>query len=234
MTDRLPPLRRRRRRLRLARVLGRFHKGVAKIEATIEPFARHWDERNATALRSEGPLWVALGDSVTQGIGASSPGRSYASLALEHLRDDTGEPWRLINLSMSGARFRDVVDHQLAVLRDAGLGPQLVSAVIGSNDVIWRRDADAIARDAHHLVRALPEGTFLSRVSEVRNDRRRIQVNRVFDTAANGGRLRLYEAWDWPTGHGVWAEDNFHPNDAAHVHLAANLVTAFRSHQIVP
>ncbi len=234
MTDRLPPLRRPRRRFSLTRLASIFHEGVAKIEATIEPFARHWDDRNAVALAAEGPLWVALGDSVTQGIGASSPRRSYAALALEQLRRDSGEPWRLINLSMSGARFHDVVDKQLGVMRRAGLEPQLVSALIGSNDVIWRRDTDGVVEDARRLVGALPGGTFLSRVSEARGDRRRLGINSVFDAAAASGRLRLFEAWDWPTGDGMWAEDKFHPNDEAHVHLASNLITAFRSHQIVP
>lgn len=233
MTRRLPPLRRRRRLLNLASIAARFSKGVAKIEATIEPFAQWWDEHNHRALHQHGPLWVAFGDSVTQGIGASEPSQSYAARALDELRQRTGEPWRLINLSMSGARFDDVVTHQLDVLHEYQLEPDIVSAVIGSNDVIWRRDTDRVIDDARRLVERLPSGTLLSRVSEARRDRRRLGVNRVFDAAADAGRVRLYEAWDWPTGHEMWAEDRFHPNDRAHGHLADNLTAALHQHGLI-
>ena len=206
---------------------------MAKIEATVEPFAQWWDAHNHRALHDDGPLWVALGDSVTQGIGASEPAKSYAVTVLDQVRAQSGRSWRLINLSMSGARFSDVVDHQLEVLHRYNLRPRVVSAVIGSNDVIWRRNTDAIVDDARQLVDALPEGTALSRVSEARRDRRRVGVNQVFNAAAATGRVRLYEAWDWPTGEGMSAEDRFHPNDRAHTHLAENLLGAFERHAVI-
>lgn len=232
MTHRLPPLRRRRRTINLASVVARVHKGVAKIEATIEPFARQWDEWNHRALHADGPLWVALGDSVTQGIGASDPDASYPAKVVRELRARTGEPWRLINLSMSGGRFSDVRDRQLAILDHAGLQPAVVSALIGSNDVIWRRDVEAIVGDASGMLDALPAGTILSRLGRTRRDHRRVAVNEIFDAAHAEGRVRLYRAWDWPTGQGMWAEDNFHPNDRAHDLLAANLLDAFGDHGI--
>lgn len=232
MTARLPRLRRRRRRVNFADIAARFHRGIAEVDATIEPFAQTWDEWNHDALHADGPLWVTLGDSVTQGIGASTPAASFAALVREHLRSETGEPWRLINLSMSGARFRDVVDHQVPVIEDYGLQPAVVSAVIGSNDYIWRRNTPAIEADAQDLVGALPRDTILSRVSEARPDRRRIAINRVFEHAGSQGRVRLYRAWDWPTGHGMWAQDNFHPNDRAHTHLASNLIDAFAAYGV--
>ncbi|MFN3220223.1 MAG: SGNH/GDSL hydrolase family protein [Acidimicrobiales bacterium] len=222
----LPPLRRPRRPVNLARVASLVSKGVAAVDATVEPFAAEWDRRNAAALTVDGPLWVALGDSVTQGIGAGDVDASYPAIVVRYLRETTGEPWRLINLSMSGARFADVVDPQLTVLRDAGLEPDLVTALVGSNDLIWRRDTDAVIADARRLVDALPGGTILSRVAEGPSDRRRLGVNRVFTTAEAAGRVRLYDAWAWPSAAGMWAQDRFHPNDRAHEHLAENLLGA--------
>ena len=233
MATRLPPLRRRRRRLNLTDIAARVFKGVASVEATIEPFAQQWDDWNDAALRADGPLWVALGDSVTQGIGASGPTQSYPALVLKHLRETSGQPWRLINLSMSGARFEDVVRHQLPTMIQAGLEPQAVSAVIGSNDVIWRRDTNAIVSDARQLIKALPPGTILSRLGKTRRDHRRVGVNQVFDAAEEAGRVHLYRAWDWPTGVGMWAEDNFHPNNAAHGLLSKNLIDAFDAHGVM-
>ena len=63
VTARLPRLRRRRRRINFADIAVRFHRGIAEVDATIEPFAETWDEWNHEALRQDGPLWIALGDS---------------------------------------------------------------------------------------------------------------------------------------------------------------------------
>lgn len=219
----LPRLRRRRRLLNLARLAKLVSKGVAEVDATVEPIARHWDDHNQRTLHETGPLWVALGDSVTQGVGTSDPEHSYPTRILSRLREETGEPWRLVNLSMSGGRFDDVRVRQLGALDQARLRPQLVTTLVGSNDVIWRRDTEAIVDDARALVDALPPGTVLSRVSERPPDRKRRGINQVFEAAETTGRVDLYDAWEWPTGEGMWAADRFHPNDRAHRHLADNL-----------
>ncbi|MHB8274889.1 MAG: hypothetical protein ACYDC9_09005 [Dermatophilaceae bacterium] len=57
-------------------------------------------------------MYVTLGGSAAQGVGASSPRRGYVSLVAEQLSRSTGRPVRVINLSRSGARVRDVVDEQ--------------------------------------------------------------------------------------------------------------------------
>jgi lysophospholipase L1-like esterase len=130
---------------------------------------------------------------------------------------------------MSGGRFEDIVHRQLPAMRGAGLDPDIMTAVIGSNDVIWRRDTEGIIADARLVVDALPSDALLSRVSEARHDRRRRGVNEVFEDAQQRGAVTLFEAWDWPTGVGVWAEDNFHPNDAAYRYIADNVWQAMRN-----
>ena len=196
------------------------------VDATVEPFAAEWDRRNAEELHRNGPLWVALGDSVTQGIGAGDVDASYPAIVQRTLAERTGAPWRLINLSMSGGRFADVVDQQLPVMDDAGLQPHLVTAIVGSNDLVWRRDTDGIINDARRLVDALPAGTLLSHVAEGPRDRRRRGVQRAFAAAEARGQVQLCNAWDWPTTAGMWASDRFHPNDRAHQQLAENLLAA--------
>lgn len=233
MSQRLPALRRTRRKINITSLAGRVFDGVAKVDATVEPYAQWWDEWNDEALSQRGPLWVALGDSVTQGIGASHPSRGYAIRTLERMREDTGEPWRLINLSMSGGRFQDVVDHQLPIIDAYGLTPQALSVVIGSNDVIWRRNTRRIVEDAQALVDALPADALLSTVAGSNRERRRAGVNRVFNTAATAGRVNLFDAWNWPRDQHLWAEDKFHPNDNAYHHLHENLYVALRSHRIL-
>ncbi len=233
MIDRLPPLRRTRRRINLADLAKRLSKGVAKVDATVEPFAAFWDEWNHDQLHAEGPLWVALGDSVTQGVGASSPEASYAMLTYTKLRETTGRPWRLINLSMSGGRFADVIEHQLPTMAAASLQPDAVSAIVGSNDVIWRRNRRAIVHDARALVDLLPEATLLSQVSDSQGDLRRRSVNKVFQQAGGDGKIHLFNAWAWPTMRGMWAEDKFHPNDKAYIEMHRNVWDAFTARGII-
>ena len=95
----LPHLRRQKRTIDLSSIAGHFSTGIASINATVEPRAVYWDQWNKANLSADGPLWIALGDSVTQGIGSSKPQTSYVHIILERLRARTGKDWRLINLS---------------------------------------------------------------------------------------------------------------------------------------
>ena len=108
----------------------------------------------AGAARAEnGEIYVALGDSTAQGIGASRPERGYVGLIARRLAVATGRPVRVVNLSVSGARVRDVVADQLPKL--AGLVPDVVTVAVGANDIrdnqIGRFSADIDA-----LVAGLP------------------------------------------------------------------------------
>ena len=52
---------------------GRWADGVTAMREDCAAFARHWQEHNDRVLAETGPLWVVLGDSTAQGLGASSP-----------------------------------------------------------------------------------------------------------------------------------------------------------------
>ena len=105
----------------------------ARSYRQVEQYAAEWQAHNAEALRQDGPLWLVLGDSAAQAVGASSRATGYVGVVLERLRAD-GTPWRVVNLSRSGARTRDVVDTQLPAATDLGI--YLVTAVVGGNDAV--------------------------------------------------------------------------------------------------
>ncbi len=86
--------------LRLAR---RLLPGVGLVENEIKPYAQAWQRRNLEALASAGPLWVVLGDSLSQGVGASSLEHSWV-LQTWHALAGRGLRYRIVNLSFSGAR----------------------------------------------------------------------------------------------------------------------------------
>jgi acyl-CoA thioesterase I len=77
---------------------------------------------------------VVLGDSTAQGLGAPNPDGGYVGQILASLREQTGQPWRVLNLSVSGSLARDVVGAQLPrIPADAAL----VTCGVGVKDILY-------------------------------------------------------------------------------------------------
>src|SRR5579859_7646155 len=96
---------------------GRWADGVTAMRADCVAFAGHWQAHNEWVLsqpRGSGPLWAVLGDSTAQGLGAPSPDGGYVGQTVAELRERTGQPWHVLNLSVSGALIRDVLNRQLS------------------------------------------------------------------------------------------------------------------------
>src|SRR5215468_5202219 len=72
---------------------GRWADGVSAMREDCAVFARHWQDNNDQVLALDGPLWVVLGDSTAQGLGASRPDGGYVGQVLADLRQRTGLPW---------------------------------------------------------------------------------------------------------------------------------------------
>lgn len=213
----LPRLRR-SRRFDLPRLVGRVSKGVALVEGQVEAYHQRWDEANEAARRQDGPLWVALGDSSTQGVGASEWENGWTHTVLARLRESTGQSWRIVNLSMSGGRFLDVADRQIPVLNTMLDEPDLVTCVIGSNDLMWRLGVRGVTADANRAVDRLPEGTLVSKLNGP-GPRPKI-LNNIFERGASTRDHRLFNIWNWPSGRGALAADRVHPSDVGYRHMA--------------
>ena len=85
-------------------------------------------------------LYVAIGDSAAQGIGASSPNKSYVGVLADHVRLTTSQTVRVVNLSVSGSTVALAVRDQLP--RFDQLKPDLVTVAIGANDIAqWNPEA---------------------------------------------------------------------------------------------
>ena len=86
---------------------------------------RLWRERLAGAIPINSKFWrdrrlvpgqflyVAIGDSAAQGIGASRPAHSYVGVIAKHL----GDTFRVTNLGISGATVRIAIDSELPAFR---------------------------------------------------------------------------------------------------------------------
>ena len=122
---------------------GRWADGVTAMREDCMAFAPHWRAHNDRVLDAEGPLWVVLGDSTAQGLGAPSPDGGYVGQVLAELRQRTGLPWRVLNLSVSGSLTRDVLHGQLPQLPAE---PALVTCGIGINDILYTATGQAVRR----------------------------------------------------------------------------------------
>ena len=199
------------------RVLSTVLPGVREVQAQVAPYAERWRTANLAALGRSGPLWVALGDSMTQGIGASAFDRGWTG----QLGPIAGLPTRLVNLSSSGARVADVLDRQLPALFSLGETPDLVTVLIGSNDLIRRRRREEFPAAFADLLAQLPTGTVVatlpnpSRAAAAGND---ALVRAVAEHGLRIAELRDRRTSSWK---GKLATDHFHPNDAGYAGIAA-------------
>ncbi|MEX1079819.1 MAG: SGNH/GDSL hydrolase family protein [Homoserinimonas sp.] len=131
-----------------------FHRrrqnGSKRLALTLPVHSAWWREH---AQREGELLYVAVGDSAAQGIGASTPHRGYVGTVAAHLRKTTGKSVRVVNLSVSGSRLRETLESQVPKL--AGLTPDVITVSIGANDIATF-DGVRFDRELRKLANALP------------------------------------------------------------------------------
>ncbi len=164
-------------------------------------------------------LYVAIGDSAAQGIGASRPDRSYVGLIAEHTREATGRSIRVVNLSVSGATTELAVRDQLPRFRK--LRPDLVTVAIGANDIAaW--DPVAFERNIRSIFAELPGHAIVAELPcfHLRHNERKVAVaNRIIHTIAREHGLTVVPLHAFTKRRGLrgilteFANDMFHPND---------------------
>jgi lysophospholipase L1-like esterase len=208
---------------RFITVARRVLPGVAKVENEIAPYAAAWHERNIAALAAPGPLWVVLGDSISQGIGASSVDQGWVPQAWSLLHA-AGIDYRVVNLSVSGARVADLIDRQLPAMNALAAAPDLVTVFTGSNDVIRKANRRALPQRFSQLLGLLPRGTMIATVPAPRGVL--AQVNALLDHAAPARGLIEVPVQIPPNAR---AEDHFHPGDAGHAAIARAFAAAIRA-----
>jgi lysophospholipase L1-like esterase len=87
--------------------------------------------------------YLALGDSYTIGTGATAPSRNFPSLLARRLEGATGRPVTVQNPAVNGFTTHDLIRTELHQVQQA---PDLVSVLIGANDVVQGYDAETYRR----------------------------------------------------------------------------------------
>lgn len=214
----------RRRIAAIGHWLGGKLPGAADRRVQVETFATEWRGANCDALRAAGPLWVVLGDSTSQAIGATTRDRGYVGTVLAELRR-SDPSWRVVNLSRTGARTADVVGRQLAVLATLPR-PALVTCAIGVNDLTHRtpRPAEVLA----DLLRRLPPGTYVATLPQGVRGRLADELNAGIREQAPRLGLHIVDLWAFtgPPWQGKFSADGFHPNDTGYADWARAFLAA--------
>lgn len=189
--------------------------GVRRVQAQVEPYARAWEQHNREAVAASGPLWVVLGDSMSQGVGASAFDRGWVGQLAESLPEH-----RLVNLSVYGGRVADVVERQIPAMESLGVAPDLVTVVIGSNDLFSRRYRPLLPASLAQMLAMLPRGSVVG--SQPGGQPASLEFNRQVDEAAAAGHVRVAEFRDprMRSWRGRLSSDHFHPNDAGYAGMA--------------
>ncbi|MES5822127.1 SGNH/GDSL hydrolase family protein [Streptomyces sp. RG80] len=178
--------------------------------------------------------FVALGDSLTEGVGdpVGQGWRGWAAL----LSDGLGDSVEFTNLAVSGAQTRDVLEGQLPA--GLALRPDVVSVVVGVNDtlrctfdiraVASRLDAvyaAFAAQGAVVLTACLPDpGAMLGLPGALASPlaRRQRAVNSVVHALSERyGAVHLHACEGaWLMDRAMWSADRLHPGERGHRQLA--------------
>jgi len=183
-----------------------------RLAEAIPVHSSFWRERR----KAPGELlYVAIGDSAAQGIGASRPAHSYVGVLAKRL----GPRWRVVNLGISGATVGMAIERELPAL--AGLQPDLVTVSIGANDIAGF-DEERFARGIRELFDALPPHSIVADLPSFHflpAERRVAVANRIVRDAAAARNLVVAPLHARTRRQGLWgvstqfAGDLFHPND---------------------
>lgn len=195
---------------------------LIRLYRSVKANKRYWRQRASAPVQNGDFIYLALGDSVANGIGATCPEKGYVGLIAQKIHDQTGRFVHVINLSVTGATASDVIHQQLPLLDE--LHPDLVTLDIGANDINQRIPAVIFMKNFRTILDALPaekaivadlptfqrgpERSTLIRINTQMHEElatRRIKLAPIFDVTSE-------TIHDWRT----YGADFFHPSNKGH------------------
>jgi lysophospholipase L1-like esterase len=193
-------------------------------------------------------LYVALGDSTVEGVGASSPARNYVGQLHERL-SAVYPRVRVVNLGVGGATASRVLSRQLP--RAIKLRPDLVTLSVGPNDITGKRDLESYARDIDAILRILtgqtgavvvvnliPDLTVTPRFRgteiEARLRERVVAFNEILALQARGYGAEVVDLYsasqhEVPSRPDLIGPDRYHPSDDGYARWAELMWTGIEA-----
>lgn len=193
--------------------------------------------------RSEEFVYVAIGDSTVEGIGASHSSKSFPSLVFEKIKKDKKEAV-FYNFGKGGAKVRDVITYQLPKV--IALKPNLVTVSVGGNDLHRKTKLKHFKNDYYYLIKTLRESTnaeiIISNIPDVSllpslsifikyfAKFMTIRLNKVINELSDQFKCNLIDLYNGSRENSrrysnLISSDGFHPSDRGYS-LWANAITA--------
>jgi lysophospholipase L1-like esterase len=114
-----------------------------------------------------------------------------------------------------------VLNRQIPAMAGLSATPDLVTVLIGSNDIIKRDLRARLPQNYRAMLSALPNGTLVATVPRTRGVQ--AEVNRIVHEAEDAGAV---VAVPLHFAAGARAPDHFHPDDTGYAAIAADFTTA--------
>lgn len=202
------------------------------MQRQVKPYANYWYRENTAAIERGGRRWIVFGDSMSLGIGASEPFHGWVGQVHRQLRHADIDV-DVVNLSANGAGVADVLQQQVPAWKALpaaapGSPADVVTVLVGSNDLFARRHRDGLASQFEQLVQVLPSGAIIGLLTQPSAAAR--AVNDLLQAQQATRSLRLVDLrTDGPSSwRGKLAGDHFHPNDLGYQGIAAPFHEALR------
>lgn len=127
-------------------------------------YSAYWQRRNQQPAKPNEILYIALGDSTAQGIGANKPDNGYPGIIADKLAKKNDRPIRLINLSQTGAQIDHALNVQLPKLSSYEINKDTIITIeIGANNMKTFEPAK-FEQQMDSLMSQLPKQTVISDV----------------------------------------------------------------------
>jgi len=193
--------------------------------------------------------YLALGDSYTIGTGASDVEYSYPTIVGTRLAEATGRKVQVTNPAVNGFTTQDLIDRELRYLQR--FNPQLVTVLIGVNDIVQGRTAeqyraslrriyDAVASldlpDGQAAAISIPNWSVVPAARDFGEPERLRHLTDEFNAIANEDASSRGFTWiditdvsTSDTGADGWiSEDRLHPGDTQYAAWADVIWAAVR------
>jgi acyl-CoA thioesterase-1 len=218
------------------------------IARKMYSFIRFYISRISKKDPSKPFVFIAIGDSTVEGVGATHPSRSYTGIIYSMIKEQFPKA-SYHNFGKFGASSKSVIDDQLG--KAIELNPDLVTISVGANDINEKVLPPKFSRNlrviieklqketsAKIVINNLPDFTSSAAISPMH---RRIsslvisRYNKAIEKVASEYDVffvdlykhsKLY-AKHYPE---LIAEDNFHPSDFGYALWANTIMTAIQSH----
>ncbi len=192
--------------------------------------------------RGKNFVYVAIGDSSVEGLGASHPDRSYTGIIYQQLKL-TLKNTQYHNLGKAFAKVNDVIENQLD--KTIALKPDLITISVGTNDIIKKTSFKEFEKELFHLLSNLKTNTtadiVINTIPDLTNApvvprHMRLagkvilsRVNNIIRKQAKACDVRLVDLYEtsriftrsYPE---VLSEDGFHPSDFGYAIWANTII----------